>query len=211
MVPESSFTPELMGSLWASRTDVDKRVSFETAKEWFLRAAAIKKSARLLTQLGAVHGALGDNQSATEAYEEALRLDDSYEEAMYNLARRRELSQPDEAIQLLERAIEIDPDYGLAHQALGRLVQKKREYAKAEHHFRRCLEIDPRDYWSMLYLANVLGVQGKEAEAERAYEKAVAFDPTIEIGPLSFARFLDAIGKSGKATEFRSSIKRRGH
>lgn len=212
IAPGSALIFELMGSLWAWRTDKGERTSFETAKEWFQRAIAIEKSARLFSQLGGVYVALDDNVPAAEAFEEALRLDDCYEEAMYNLAKLRESTQPDEAIRLLERALERDPSYGLAHQALGILVEKRGDLVKAEYHFRRCLEIDARDYLSMLFLANVLGAQGKETQAEREYENAIAFDPKEKAGPLLYAKFLDFIGKPDKAAEVRSSItKRRWH
>jgi tetratricopeptide (TPR) repeat protein len=211
IAPESALTFIAMGILWTHRTDRDERESYEAAKECFLRAIAIEKGAIAFTLLGAVYVELEDVTSAQEAFEEALRLDSGYEEAMYNLAELRRESRPDEAIRLHERAIEIDPDYRLAHQALGKLRHKRGDLAKAEHHFRRCVEIDPKDYFSILYLANCLGVQGRDIEAEREYENAIALDPTPEGSGRFYANFLDSIGKHEIAAELRMMTKRRWH
>jgi tetratricopeptide (TPR) repeat protein len=207
--PNSSVLLECMGSLWAHRDDKDELESFEEAQVWFLRACEIKKSPHLLTQLGAVQVALEDDDAAAKSFEEALRLDDCYEEAMYNLAVLHTETQPNDAVRLLERAIEIDPAYGLAHQKLGVLIQKRGDLANAEYHFRRCLEINPKDYWSMLYLANALSAQGKLAESGEEYARAVALDPTIEAGPLFYAKLLGFMGKHEKAVEMRDLAPKR--
>ena len=103
--------------------------------------------------------------------------DPDYEEALYNLAVLDEKRSPQRSIELLERAIQIDPDYAIAHQALGRLYQRARDLVRAEYHFRRSLEIDPADYWSNMYMANLLGVLGRNEEAERTYRLAISLHP----------------------------------
>ena len=74
---------------------------------------------------------------AVWSFEDALKVDENYEEAMYNLAVLKTDDMPLAAIGLLERAIEIDPDYAIAHQKLGALHQKQRDVVRAEYHFRR--------------------------------------------------------------------------
>lgn len=204
--PGSSLTLEIMGSLWATRTDKVESHALEAARDWFHRAVKIEAHARLLTELGSVYIALGNEMAASEAFEEALRLDSSYEEALYNLALLRESTRPKEAIGLLDRALEEDAAYGPAHQALGRIYQRENDLVRAEYHFRRCLELDPEDYWSMVYLANLLSVQGADSEAAKKYEEALALQPSVKAVRDLYANFLDSIGSHEKATGVRSAF-----
>jgi tetratricopeptide (TPR) repeat protein len=202
--PTSSLIMENMGSLWAYRTDKDEADSFQTAKQWFLRALKHERNARLLTHLGATYLALDDNAAARNAFEEAIKTDPDYEEALYNLAVLDEKTNPQKSVELLERAIQIDPDYAIAHQVLGRLLQRAKDLPRAEYHFCRSLEIDPADYWSNMYMANLLGVLGRNAEAEEAYKFATNLHPEIAGGVETFARFLESIGKDEEATKVRA-------
>lgn len=205
--PTSSLIMENMGSLWANRTDKSEAESFQTAKEWFLQALKHERHARLLTQLGATYLALEDSVAARATFEEAVRIDPSYEEALYNLALLDEKTNPQKSMELLERAIQIDPGYGMAQQALGRLSQRAGDLVRAEYHFRRSLEINPSDYWSNMYMANLLGLLGRNEEAEQTYRFATSLHPEITEGVEIFVRFLESIGKRDKAAEVRTQLK----
>jgi protein O-GlcNAc transferase len=205
--PTSSLIMENIGSLWANRTDKDESDSFQTAKNWFVQALKHERHARLLTQLGATYLALDDNAAARDTFDEAIRIDPNYEEALYNLAVLDEKTNPQKAVELLEKAIQIDPDYAMAHQVLGRLAQRAKDLPRAEYHFRRSLEIDPADYWTNMYLANLLGVLGRNAEAEQVYKFATSVHPEIATGIETFARFLESIGKDDEATKVRAQAK----
>jgi Tfp pilus assembly protein PilF len=205
--PTSSLIMENIGSLWANRTDKDESDSFQTAKDWFLQALKHERHARLLTQLGATYLALDDNAAARDTFDEAIKIDPDYEEALYNLAVLDEKTNPQKAVELLEKAIQIDPDYAIAHQVLGRLAQRAKDLPRAEYHFRRSLEIDPADYWTNMFLANLLGVLGRNAEAEQAYRFATSLHPEIAGGIETFARFLESIGKDDEATKVRAQVK----
>jgi tetratricopeptide (TPR) repeat protein len=202
--PTSSLIMESIGSLWAHRTDKNETDSFQTAKRWFLQALRYERHARLLTQLAGTYVALAEYPAARDAFEEAIRIDPDYEEALYNLAVLDEKTNPERSLELLERAIQIDPDYAIAHQALGRLYQRARDLVRAEYHFRRSLEIDPADYWSNMYMANLLGVLGRNEEAERTYRLATRLHPEITAGIETFARFLESIGKQDEAASVRA-------
>src|ERR1035438_2760350 len=173
---DQQFPPALesMGSLWFTRTDKSDAESFQTAKEWFLKALKYERNARLLTFLGATYAAAGDIHEARSAFEEAILIDPDYEEAFYNLAKIEKDTGERRAVDLLEKAIAIDPDYSLAHQELGRLYQHAGDLTSAEYHFRRSLDGDPTDYWSHLFLANLFAAQGKNLEAEKMYRFATS-------------------------------------
>jgi tetratricopeptide (TPR) repeat protein len=210
LAPNLSPAMELMGDLWATRTDRDDVESLTTAKEWFLKALDRERSARVLTFLGCTYRALEELDRARTTFEEAVMTDPNYEEALYNLGKMEEETNPSRAVELLERAIETDPDYSLAHQVLGRLYQKAKDLPRAEYHFRRSLEIDPADYWTNLYVANLLGVLGRNDEAEQQYRFATTLHPELTGGVELFARFLDSIGKPEEAERVRNQIKRSG-
>ncbi|MGB8012218.1 MAG: hypothetical protein WCF68_11425 [Terriglobales bacterium] len=205
--PDSSLVMENIGILWLHRSDENETDSLKCAKKWFLQALTHERHARTLSLLGATYVALAEDTQAGDAFEEAIRIDPDYEEALYNLANLEEEMNPRRSICLLERAIQIDPDYASAHQVLGRLYQKAKDLVRAEYHFRRTLEIDPADYWSNMYMANLLAIQGRNDAAEETYRFAVNLHPDIVAGCEFFARFLDSIGKAEEAASVRAQSK----
>ncbi len=201
--PNLSAAKECMGALWLARTDIGRDESLRTAKHWFSEALRHERNARVLTFLGNVDSALGNNSEAQKSFEEAISLDAEYEEALFNLAALEAKGNAAKASSLLQRALEIDPQYAAAHRQLGVLFQKQGDAEQAEYHLRRALEIDPADYWAHMYLANVLGVQGRNDEAERIYRFATTLHPEIKEGVEVFARFLGSIGKDKEADAIR--------
>lgn len=198
-----SLTKSLMGSLWLDRKDKDRKASATVAKEWYLKSLDDLRSAPSLSSLGAACAKLHDADGARAAFEEAIALDPEYEEAIYNLAVVEKKANPLRARELLERAIQLDPNRASAHGLLGLICQKMREPTLAELHFRRALEVDPRDYTSSLYLANLLGTLKRNSEAEQAYRNATQLRPDLARGFEFFARFFERIGKFEEAEEVR--------
>jgi tetratricopeptide (TPR) repeat protein len=201
-----SLSRTLMGTLWLKRTDMDHTGSLTTAKEWFIESLAVERKAPTLSLLGAACARLDDTDGARAAFEEAIALDPEYEEAFFNLALIEEESNLQKARELLERAIQLDPNRGAAHGVLGRVCQKMKEPALAEQHYRRALEVDPTDYWATLYLANLLGTLKRNQEAEQVYKSAIQLRPDLAGSYEFFARFLVSIGKIAEATEVRALI-----
>jgi len=195
-----------MGTLWLRRTDKELTVSLTTAKVWFIESLAFERRAPTLSLLGAACARLDDADGARAAFEEAIALDPEYEEAFFNLALIEEKSNLEKARELLERAIQLDPNRGAAHGVLGRICQKMKEPALAEQHYRRALEVDPTDYWATLYLANLLGTLKRNQEAEQVYKSAIEMRPDLASSYEFFARFLMSIDKVAEATEVRALI-----
>jgi protein O-GlcNAc transferase len=196
----------LMGSLWLDRKDKDRRASATVAKEWYLKSLDDMRCAPSLSLLGAACARLHDTEGARAAFEEAIALDPEYEEAFYNLAVIERKPNPKKARELLERAIQLDPNRASAHGLLGRICQKMKEPTLAEHHYRQALEVDPKDYWTGLFLANLLGTLKRYPEAEQVYRSATQMRPDLAVGFESFARFLENIGKFAEAEEERGKI-----
>jgi len=75
----------------------------------------------------------GNLEEAVAAYQESLRADPTFTEAMHGLARAlHDLQRFDEAIEVAAKIAEIDPDDVLAHTSLSVLYQKKGMIPEAE-------------------------------------------------------------------------------
>ena len=75
----------------------------------------------------------GKLDTAVAAYQESLKADPSFTEAMHGLARAlQDLERYDEAIVVANKISEVDPDDVLAHTSLSVLYQKKGMIPEAE-------------------------------------------------------------------------------
>ena len=75
----------------------------------------------------------GQLEKAVAAYQESIKTDPTFTEAMHGLARAlQDLQRYDDAIEVAKRIAEIDPDDVLAHTSLSVLYQKKGMIAEAE-------------------------------------------------------------------------------
>lgn len=194
------------GSVYLHRPHNDLDQDARMARDRFVRALELQRSAHGATLLRVAYALLGQDDAARAAYTQALQVDPQYEEAYYNIAKLEEEGNPLKAIELFEKAIRIDPEYSLGHQELGKLYQQRGDLARAEHHFRQSLDADPTDYWSYMFLANLLSVKGEKEEAEATYRLVTSLHPEIKGGLEFFARFLDSIGRQQEAATVRAQI-----
>ena len=75
----------------------------------------------------------GDQERAVSEYQQSLKADPTFTEAMHGLARAlQNLDRLDEAIAVANRIAELDPDDVLAHTSLSVLYQKKGMIPEAE-------------------------------------------------------------------------------
>lgn len=81
--------------------------------------------------------------------------------------------RPDVALAKLERALEQDPNLPAAHNAMGLLRERLREFDKAETHFRRALALDPRDSSAHNNYGTFLCRRDRFREAEQQFLAAV--------------------------------------
>jgi superkiller protein 3 len=83
----------------------------------------------------------------------------------------------DEAIRLLELAIENDASGTTARRHLGTIFGMQQRYAEAATQFRSALEVDPNDLDAKSSLGQALERMGKTDEAERLYREVLAGEP----------------------------------
>lgn len=81
------------------------------------------------------------------------------------------------ATQLLERAIELDPDLADAHATLGLLQYDDRQYGVARESLLRAVELNPSLSKAWVWLSNVAGAENDAPERRKFLERATAIDP----------------------------------
>jgi serine/threonine protein kinase len=98
----------------------------------------------------------------------------------YSLAYDFGISHEPETLEQAEyhaaRALELDPELGLAHLAMGWVRYKHGEFSVAQRFFRRAVERE-RSTDALLVLSFGLGEVGRVADARRFADEAVAADP----------------------------------
>lgn len=125
--------------------------------------------ANVLKNRGRVHEAI-------EAYRTALRLEPGMTVARYNLA--LVVDERDEQERLLRQVIEEAPDFAAAHDLLGGLLVRRKEWAQAEAALRRAMELNPALADTHFNLATVLCSQLRMPEASPHLQEAIRLAPT---------------------------------
>jgi len=74
-----------------------------------------------------------------------------------------------------KKVLEINPEHGLSHFALGRCYLEKKNYEKAEKEFRKTIELNfsREGYDPYFKLGECCAEQGKIEEAKKVYQKAL--------------------------------------
>jgi TolB-like protein len=130
-------------------------------------------------------------QEAIEAFEEAIALDPGFAPAYANLSASHTLwalfaypggidlyHRAALALELAQRAVELDPSLAEAHAALGHArMRAGMPIDPAVADLERAVELAPSRAEGRLLLAVVLAAAGRHADAVRSAEIAVALDP----------------------------------
>jgi DNA-binding winged helix-turn-helix (wHTH) protein/Tfp pilus assembly protein PilF len=146
------------------------------------RAAPIPEEAREHYE-AAVYLSPTDPARAIEELRQAILAAPRYAEAHAQLAwEESQREGPPEALPELEltarRAVELDPDLGLAHLALGRVLwAMKLDWKDGEAELRRAVELDPGNARAWHALATLLAGRGEHEDAIAAARQARALDP----------------------------------
>ena len=86
----------------------------------------------------------------------------------------------DEALDLIERAVEARPDSGYITDSLGWALYRLGRYDEAVGHMERAVELEPIDPIVNDHLGDVYWAVGREREAEFQWHRALSFEPEEE-------------------------------
>jgi protein O-mannosyl-transferase len=89
----------------------------------------------------------------------------------------RVAGRPDEAIAYYKKAIEINPQYAIAHNNLGCVLTDKRLLPEAETEFRLATQINPRYVKALNSYGAVLAMQGQFAQAIEQFAMSLSISP----------------------------------
>jgi tetratricopeptide (TPR) repeat protein len=174
-------------------------------------------AAQLDDQMAAAHGALGtvklmwqwDWSGAETHLRRALEQNPSDSRAALDFALLLiATGQPEEAISVANRAVELDP---LSVRALGRLGWISflaRRYDDAIDHLESTLELHPEDPMIHYDLAASLCAAGRVEDADAQIDWIMASVPPLRANPLMLASLAWARQKAGRSTEAAETVRR---
>ena len=107
----------------------------------------------------------------------------------------------DTAVELLERALALDPRVAEAHGTLGEIHMRKGELEEAEEELRSELRANPENTRTMYTLATVLDMAQKPAEAMTLLKTLLDLEPKLGKGRYLLGKILLAQGSLDDALE----------
>jgi len=92
-------------------------------------------------------------------------------EALNRFGARPGSEEEKEAIDALEKSIQLDPRIPQAHALLGKLLLRRGEVSRAAEELEKALELDPEDMAAAYQLAQALQRMGQTARARQLFDK----------------------------------------
>ena len=131
------------------------------------------ENATLLTNRGALLGAMGRYAAAERDLKRVLRTEPGHARALYNLGVvMTKKALWGEAVEHLRRAVELDPERGLAHYYLGEALNHVDDLAGAMTSYLRAAELMPDNPRALYGLGIVYDRMGRPDDAARMYRKS---------------------------------------
>lgn len=119
-----------------------------------------------------------DYKGCLEAATEIASQDPAAYEAVFYIAHAHDcLGEPEKAIENYKRCIEMHPGYYKAHNDMGLLLQRRKNYVEAFSHFAVAVENSPQWNGPLNNLGSLLNVMNQPKEALMALDQAVSVNP----------------------------------
>jgi len=159
-----------------------------------------RKPQRQLLVRAAEHHRNGELEQAEKAYREILRQDPGNVSALRLLGLlAMDAEHYRDAVVLLERAVQLAPDFRAAWIDLGRAQTEIYELDAAVASYRRAIALEPGRVSAHIGLANALARSSRTAEAVAAYEQAAALNPEHAQTYLGLGNVLKTVGRQADA------------
>ncbi|WP_372893377.1 tetratricopeptide repeat protein [Rhodosalinus sp.] len=131
---------------------------------------------------GIAHERLDEWPAAESDFRQALDLNPDQPQVLnylgYSLVEKRE--HLEEALEMIERAVEARPDSGYIVDSLGWALYRLGRYEEAVGHMERAAELLPVDPIVNDHLGDVYWAVGRTTEARFQWNRALSFDPEPE-------------------------------
>jgi tetratricopeptide (TPR) repeat protein len=145
----------------------------------FTHALAVTQNNPVMhNNLGSEFLESGQPARALEHFDKALAIDPRYYRAASNKARANmDMGHIDEAMEILRKVTEADPDSPDAYNFLGLAYDRKKENAAAVQCYRKAIALNPNYLRAWNNLGLSLKALGSMDEAAQAWQTAIAIDP----------------------------------
>lgn len=144
----------------------------------------------------------GDMKNAASAYERALSLNPNYASALNNLGFLLATLEADaqRAIQLCQRAVELEPDSANFRDSLGWACYKAGRHDEAIRHFQAAIRLDATFFKSYFNIGLCEFTRKNYAEAGRSFLAALRLNPGYVRAYIPLAECYERTGQNNKAT-----------
>jgi adenylate cyclase len=181
--------------IWADRWNTTLDDAFETGDE-IAQAISVALRPELLKAMS--ERAMRQSPADLSAWDYALR-------GVWHL-RRPTREDGVEAVELLTRAIQLDPASGFAHAHLAHghyrmlqhhwTVDREADFAGLVEHAERAVECDPMEANGYLFRSLACSVQGKRDEVFINLRRAVELNPSLPVARSLLGQFLGIAGRT---------------
>ncbi len=185
-----------------------QRAAFDAAKEEYIAAQAVvadRPGAHVA--LGLLYTDLGESGKAEDAYRDAIRIAPADLAARVNLSELLyQLGRMDEGRPLLEEAVRLNPDNGVAHEVLGRYWIRRKDYARGTESIGRAAALMPEHAQIQYFYGVALNQMERFEEALPFLEKAYRLEPGNAEYLVGLATICRDRGRRGLAKRYAAEL-----
>jgi tetratricopeptide (TPR) repeat protein len=157
---------------------------------------------RQTLDLAVQHQNAGRLPEAKSIYQQILQADPNQPHALHLLGVIAiQAGKNDIAVDLITKALAINPDFAVAHYNLGNALNELGKFDEAVASFQKALAIKPDYVEAHNNLANVLQLSGKLDEAIASYHKALTIKPDYAEAHNNLGLLLKELGRPDEAVE----------
>jgi tetratricopeptide (TPR) repeat protein len=107
-----------------------------------------------------------------------------------------------EAIELYQQAIELDPGCHKYYYQLANILRQQEQLTEANSYYRKAIELAPNDSWSYYSLGEVLSKQNRIEEAIQSYKRSIELNANYSWSHYNLARLLHQHNKIDEARDY---------
>jgi TolB-like protein/DNA-binding winged helix-turn-helix (wHTH) protein len=161
-----------------------------------------------------------DSADLRQSYAHLLSNIGRHEQALFEIKLSRELEplnlrtgalegqfllhagQTDAALDRLQKTIDLDPNFWLAHLFAASAYIEKGMFEKAFSEGRKAKRLSPSQNWSIAFGGYALAKAGKQSEARAVLDELLGLSKTRYVPPYHFALIYNALGEGEKALDY---------